>query len=180
MSSVFPISFYQRHPEKVAPDLLGHYLVRSYRGKIIKGVITETEAYYDATDSASHARFGKTRRNRFMFERGGKAYIYLIYGMYHCFNVVTEKRNQPSAVLIRALKVKNTDYSLTNGPGKLTRYLRINMSLNGSDLTRKDKVWIEKNPHRPQPVVETTPRIGVDYAGEAGKWLWRFVLKINP
>ncbi len=177
MKNVLPLNFYEKHPQEVAQALIGNYLVREFRGKIIKGIITETEAYYNETDLASHARFGKTKRNYPMFGPAGKVYVYLIYGMYYCFNVVTEKKNQPSAVLIRAVKIKDVDYQKTNGPGKLTRQLRISKSLNYWNLTKGKKIWIEKGKKISLNKIEQTPRIGVEYAQQSSQWLWRFVLK---
>jgi DNA-3-methyladenine glycosylase len=139
-------SFYTRKTLKVAKELLGKILVRKTNKGIISGRIVEVEAYIGFNDPASHAYTGKTKRNASMFKEGGCAYIYFIYGMYYCVNVVTEKEGFPSAVLIRALepleginlmkknrKSQNTQ-NLTNGPGKLCQALNIDRELNGIDL----------------------------------------------
>jgi DNA-3-methyladenine glycosylase len=97
--------FYQNNTLKIAQDLLGCFLVRKIGNKIIKGVITETEAYIGEEDLASHASRGRTPRTEIMYGEAGHAYVYMIYGMYHCLNVVTERKNFPSAVLIRGLKI---------------------------------------------------------------------------
>ncbi len=177
MSRIISHKFYQRHPRKVAQDLLGCYLVRKFKGKVQKGLIIETEAYYNETDLASHARFGKTPRNYPMFSSPGKAYVYLIYGKHYCFNVVTEKKDFPSAVLIRAVKIEGKKYSQTNGPGKLTRELKISKNFNNWDLTQGKKLWIEKGSQINKNKIKKTPRIGVDYAQHSRQWLWRFLLK---
>lgn len=130
--SKLTLSFYTRDSKTVALDLLGKILVREYQGKRLSGKIVETEAYLGVKDLASHARGGrKTSRNEAMYLEGGYVYVYVIYGMHFCMNVVTGERDDPQAVLIRALEpLENTDQmkinpdlekelSLTSGPGKL-------------------------------------------------------------
>lgn len=100
-------NYYLQPTLKIAQDLLGKVLIRKFRNKKIAGIITETEAYIGFNDKASHASQGKTKRNQIMFMRGGRAYVYLIYGMYYCFNIVTEEKDSPAAVLIRAIQPIN-------------------------------------------------------------------------
>lgn len=161
-------AFYTRPTLKVARDLLGKYLV--FKGK--SGRISEVESYIGQDDKACHAARGKTKRNEVMFQKGGFAYIYLIYGIYHCLNITTEKEGFPSAVLIRALK-----HPKANGPGKLCRWLGLTRAQNGLDLTRSE-MYIEDSPTRISAKnINATPRIGVDYAGESAKLPWRFLIK---
>ena len=138
--------FYERPTLEVAKELLGKLLVRMWDGKRISGIIIETEAYIGEDDPACHASVGKTPRNCIMYGQAGFAYVYFIYGMYFCLNVVTERYGFPAAVLIRALepvegiewmkKWRNKDKlsELTSGPGKLTQALFITKELNGVDL----------------------------------------------
>ena len=159
--------FYNRNTIQVAQDLLGCFLVREYRGKIIKAMITETEAYRGHYDLASHAVRGKTERNKIMFGESGCAYIYLIYGMHFMLNVVTEKKDFPAAVLIRGAEN-------LNGPAKLTKYFHINQSLNSYDLTKGKKLWLEYPSEKVKFKIIKSPRIGVDYAKHCRKWKWNF------
>jgi len=172
--------FYQKNTLEVAQNLLGCFLMRKVKGKIIKAVITETEAYMGEDDLASHASKGRTPRAELMFGEAGHAYIYMIYGMYHCLNIVTEKKDFPAAVLIRAVKIDGVDYKKTNGPGKLCKFLEIDRKLNGLYMTVSEKLWIEK----PKPSfakatagkVKNLKRIGIDYAKHCKEYLWRFKL----
>ena len=129
--------FYERETVKVAQDLLGKFLCHRYRDKLYQAEITETEAYAGFRDKASHACRGQTARNKIMFGPPGFSYVYLIYGMYHCLNIVTEKEGYPAAVLIRGL-----DYLNCDGPGKLCREFKITKKENGLDLTG-DILWVE-------------------------------------
>jgi len=166
------IDFFTRDVLEVAPDLIGKTLVRKFDdGKIQKYLITEVEAYRGGDDLACHASKGRTTRTEIMFHNGGRVYVYLIYGMYWMLNFVTEKQKIPQAVLIRGIEG-------FNGPGKLTKALRIDKSFYSEDLYTSDRLWIEKGIVDPE--FETTPRIGIDYAGEIWKNKpWRFVLKIS-
>ncbi len=161
-------SFYIRPTLKVARNLLGKYLVFGKRA----GKIIEVEAYIGQDDQACHAARGMTRRNQVMFKQGGFAYVYLIYGIYHCLNITTEKSSFPSAILIRAI-----DNAYSNGPGKLCRYFGITRKDNGLDLTRSD-LYIEDRGViiLPKDIRQST-RIGVEYAGRSAKLPWRFCLK---
>jgi DNA-3-methyladenine glycosylase len=182
-------SFYMRSTTSVALDLLGKKLVRVYKGKRIAGIITEVEAYLGAADRACHT-FGhrRTKRTEMMYAEGGCAYIYLIYGMYNCFNVVTEKEGVPEAVLIRSLepvegieqmrkfrgKSKLTD--LCTGPGKLGEALHLTRDLNGQSLN-SDILFIEDAPKIKSSKIVKTSRIGVHYAGEHAEWPLRFYIR---
>jgi DNA-3-methyladenine glycosylase len=160
--------FYCRDVLRVAPDLLGKFLVISIDGLPQSWAITETEAYRGQEDLASHARFGKTSRNSIMFEQGGVLYIYLIYGMYWMLNIVTGPPGIPQAILIRGLEQ-------WAGPGILTRGLKINKSFHGEDLVNSERIWIEDRGEKPQIIRK--PRVGINYAGEP--WVsheWRFIL----
>jgi DNA-3-methyladenine glycosylase len=161
-------SFYLRPTLQVARELLGKYLIFEKKS----GQITEVEAYIGQDDKACHAAGGKTERNAVMFKKGGFAYVYLIYGIYHCLNVTTEHEGFPSAVLIRAVEGPRAD-----GPGKLCRFFGITRTQNGLDLTRND-LYIEDRETQISPSkIGSSPRIGVDYAGESAKLPWRFFLK---
>lgn len=159
--------------------------------EIIAGMITETEAYCGPHDLASHASRGRTLRTEIMFGPAGRAYIYLIYGMYYCFNIVTEINNYPAAVLIRAVLAPKMDYKITNGPGKVCRVFHIDKQHNGLDITKKGNsrgrspraghaqpLHIEDRGIKiPKSQIKKTPRIGVDFAGKYKEKKWRFVLK---
>jgi DNA-3-methyladenine glycosylase len=143
---ILPRKFYGRDTSKVARDLLGKALVKYKGSEMVGGIITETEAYYGPDDPASHAYHGKTPRSRIMFGKPGIAYVYLCYGMYNLLNIVTENEDRPGAVLIRALspvwgidfmkKRRNLDVRLTDGPGKLTIALGIDIKDNGADIVK--------------------------------------------
>lgn len=177
--------FYNRPTKDVAMDLLGKLLCRKIGGKIIKGEIVEVEAYLGKKDLACHTSKGKTQRNKVMFGPPGHAYVYFIYGMYHCFNIVTEKEESPCAVLIRALEPINicacrdtrSCVFATNGPAKLCRELRIDKKLNGWDLTLGEKLWIENGEKIKPSRIKKSKRIGVDYAGKWKDKLLRFYIK---
>jgi DNA-3-methyladenine glycosylase len=171
--------FYSCPTLQVAQDLLGCFLVRKYRGKITRVMITETEAYVGQDDLASHASRGRTPRTEVMYGNPGRAYVYMIYGMYHCFNVVTEKKDFPAAVLIRGVKLPLLDKERAgvrlNGPGKLCKFLKIDRKLNNWDLTKGEKLWIESRDPRVRLLeVKKSKRIGIDYAKHCKEYLWRF------
>lgn len=187
-----PRAFYERATLEVARDLLGKLLVHCTSEGPRMGRIVETEAYVGPDDRASHASRGKTRRTALMFGPPGYAYVYLIYGMYHCFNVVTEPEGYPAAVLIRALEPiltgdevrvgENTNNleRLASGPGRLCRYMQIDRRLNGVDLCGS-VLYIEDQgqPIQPDELV-AAKRIGVDYAGQWKDKLWRFYVRSSP
>ena len=158
----------------VARSLLGKYLVRENGKGTIAGKIIEVEAYCGPQDLACHASKGRTARTDVLFGPPGISYVYLIYGMYHCLNVVTEQAEFPAAVLIRAVEV---DGVLIDGPGRLCRALEIDRSLNRIDMTTRERLWFEDRGARvKRSEVGTFPRIGVDYAGAWAKKPWRFRL----
>jgi DNA-3-methyladenine glycosylase len=172
--------FYARETLVVARNLLGKKLVRKYRGKLLSGLIGETEAYLGAGDSASHAFKGKTRRNSVMFGRAGLAYVYFVYGMHYMLNMVTEEESNPCAILIRAViphdgieymqrNRTRTGQNLTNGPAKLCQALAVDKSLNGWDLTIGEKLWVEDRPAIPARFIKKGPRVGIDYAKPADR-----------
>ena len=195
--------FYAQDTLEAARGLLGKYLIRRLDGETLAGRIVETEAYVGRCDKACHA-YGcrRTARTETLFAPPGTAYIYLIYGMYHCLNFVTEPEGEPAAVLLRALepaagldtmaRLRYGDKPLTayreknflNGPGKVCRALALTRAENGLDLTG-DELFLCDHPEDaglpPFPVpageaVVTGPRIGVDYAEEARDFPWRFRL----
>jgi DNA-3-methyladenine glycosylase len=169
--------FYSRSTLKVAQELLGCFLVREYRGKIIRAIIMETEAYVGEDDLASHASRGRTPRTELMYGEPGRAYVYMIYGMYHCLNIVTEKKGFPAAVLIRGVEIEKVVSKKTNGPGKLCKFLKIDRKLNGWDITKGEQLWIEpRDPRARLSGIKKSKRIGVDYAKHCKEYLWRFSL----
>lgn len=183
--SILKKQFYNRPTKEVAQELLGKFLCRRIGKKIIKGKIVEVEAYLGAKDLACHTSKGKTKRNEVMFGPAGHAYVYFIYGMYHCLNVVTEKEGSPCAVLIRALEPMTppSDYSnpkkVLNGPAKLCRELHVDRKLNGWDLACGKKLWIEDGEKIGPDRIKRSKRIGVDYAGAWKDKLLRFYIKNN-
>jgi len=183
--------FFQRPTLEVARNLIGKVLVRRVRGRNLAGKIVETEAYVGPHDLACHASKGKTSRTSIMFEAGGCAYVYMIYGFYFCLNAVTEAEDYPAAVLIRAVepldhlnvmrkfrKYPDRDTNIASGPGKLCMAMGIDKTLNGEDLTG-DTLWIEDRRLEVGRIV-VSPRIGVDYAGEYKDKPWRFYVEGNP
>ncbi|ULA64112.1 MAG: Putative 3-methyladenine DNA glycosylase [Nitrospira sp.] len=164
--------YFNRSTVDVARSLIGKYLVRALDGREIAGRIIEVEAYVGPQDKACHASKGRTQRTDVLFGPCGMAYVYLIYGMYHCLNVVTEREEFPAAVLIRAIEI---DGQLIDGPGRLCRALQIDRSLNRLDLTTQEGLWFEDRGGRIlRKQVAALPRIGIDYAGIWAKKPWRF------
>ena len=191
--------FYNRSAIYVANDLLGKVLVREVDGRILKGKIVETESYIGAIDKACHAYNGRrTKRTEILYSDCGVAYVYFIYGLYHCFNVVTNEKDVAEAVLIRAIEPLNEfDYisqvrykkqfkelsktqikNLTNGPSKLCLAYLIDKDLNGDKLYEQGKIYLEESEENDFEIVKTK-RIGIDYAEEAKDFLWRFYIKDN-
>lgn len=181
MPAVLPQSFYDRPTLVVARELLGKRLVRRDGRVRFAGIITETEAYCGPHDLACHASKGRTKRTDVMFGPPGHWYIYLIYGMYHCLNVVTEARDYPAAVLIRGVTPVEgiAPKAKTDGPGKLCRAMRIDRDLNTTPAYRpRADLRIEDSAVDPAPdTIQQTPRIGIDYAGEYKDKPWRFLWK---
>ena len=162
-SMKLPIHFYQRHVVDVAKDLLGKKLIFSGH----EGFITETEAYGGSDDEASHAYRGITNRNAVMFGPPGYAYIYFIYGMHYCLNVVTQPSGEASAVLIRGLQLPHLHL---NGPGKICRHLGITKNENGLSLMKNENFYLTDGVSVKSMLV--TPRIGIRKATDK---LWRFM-----
>jgi DNA-3-methyladenine glycosylase len=174
-----PRTFYDRDTIAVARDLLGKYLVHLSDGVERIGRIVETEAYLGPHDRAAHSARGLTERTKVMFGPPGHAYIYLIYGMYYCMNVVTQPEGVASAVLLRAAEpVQNVD-GRTQGPGLLCRALHIDKRLNGHDLLSHDLYIADPGTPADFAIVRR-PRIGVDYAGPWARRLLRFYVKGSP
>lgn len=175
--------FYQRDGLTVARELIGKKLVTNLREGRTSGIIVEAEAYMGALDAAAHSYRGKTERTKIFYGAGGFVYVYLIYGMHICTNVVANVENVPEAILIRALKPvdgvelmkirrgRKNLRELCSGPGKLSKALGITKNFYGADLCGEE-IFIEDGENLR---VETTKRINVDYAGAAADFLWRFV-----
>ncbi len=173
-----PRSFYDRDTITVAKELLGKYLVHISNGKEQIGKIVEVEAYLGPHDLAAHSARGKTPRTQVMFGPPGFSYVYLIYGIYNCMNVVTEKEGHASAVLLRALEpVKNID-AKTQGPGLLCKAMHITKHLHGHDLL-SDDFYIADSGKNERFTIVKKPRIGVDYAKHWARRLLRFYIKDN-
>ena len=171
-----PRDFYDRDTIEVAKDLLGKYLVHVSGGVERVGRIVEVEAYLGPHDLAAHSAKGLTPRTKVMFGPPGHAYVYLIYGIYHCMNVVTQAEGTASAVLLRALEpVKNIE-DRTQGPGLLCRAMHIDRQQNGHDLLSDDLYVGDSGSPRKLSIVKR-PRIGVDYAGHWARRLLRFYVK---
>jgi DNA-3-methyladenine glycosylase len=176
--------FYLKPPLIIAKELLGKYLVHQTSHKKYVGKIVETEAYPGPQDLASHARHNKiTPRNLAEYMIGGHIYIYLVYGMYWQLNISTGLSGRPECVLIRAIEPIEKNHiptHLTNGPGKLCNYLRINRRHYGLDLATSREIWLEPGEKLLPKKIITAKRIGIDYAGPywANK-RWRFYIKNN-
>lgn len=159
--------FFNRNTVDVAVDLLGKKLVFNN----IQGIITETEAYRGMDDPASHAYRGPTKRSRIIFDRVGYSYVYLIYGMYHCLNFITEKAGTAGAVLIRGVRLTTSPHIILDGPGKLCRHFGITREHNDIDITNNNNFYLL--PGIKISSYKTTPRIGISAAKEK---LWRFCI----
>lgn len=186
-------TFFARDTLDVARDLLGKHLVRIWNGETLVGRITETEAYIGRCDKACHAYgYRRTARTETLFAPPGTAYIYLIYGMYHCLNFVTEAEGEPAAVLLRGLEPVDglarmslnrfgkmpgdlTSYQkkhFLDGPGKVCKALALTRAQNGLDLCGQELFLCDAG--ETPSVIHTGPRIGIDYAEEAVQFPWRF------
>jgi len=182
-----PRAFYQQPTEEVAKQLLGKFLIHRHADATLVGRIVETEAYLGPHDLACHAAKGRTKRTDVMFGAAGHAYVYFIYGFYNMLNLVTEAKDYPAAVLIRAvepvrgierMKQNRRSDSLDNlasGPGKLCQAFAIDRSLNGADVC--GKILYLEDRGEPTPKFAATPRIGVDYAGKWKSKPLRFVVR---
>ncbi|KTD65526.1 DNA-3-methyladenine glycosylase [Legionella spiritensis] len=171
-------AFYDRDTIEVAEDLLGHYLIHHHNGIERIGKIVEVEAYLGEHDRAAHSSKGVTDRTRVMFGPPGYAYVYLIYGIHYCMNIVTEREGHGSAVLLRALEPVQNITARTQGPGLLTKAMGIDKRLNAHDLL-SDDFYVASHPG-PSLQIEKRPRIGVDYAGKWALEKLRFYIKDNP
>jgi DNA-3-methyladenine glycosylase len=160
MPSALPRPFYARATLTVARELLGMHLVHAQEGRRQVGRIVEVEAYKGPEDLAAHSSKGRTQRTEVMFGPAGHAYVYLIYGFWHCLNVVTARDGVPHAVLIRALEPIEGIDNTTHGPGLLCRALGIDRTLNGADLVGP-RLWIEKPVRYVKPRITRATRIGV-------------------
>ena len=181
--------FFTRSTLEVAKDLLGKYLVRRIGKRKLVGKIVETEAYIGPKDRASHSYKGKiTERNKAEYLIGGCVYIYLVYGMYWQLNITTSEEGKPECVLIRAIepikglnKIKKKGEIPTNGPGKLCKWLKLDKSFYGEDLTKSKRLWVEEGEKIKEDQIVRARRIGIDYAGFYwSRRKWRFYIKDNP
>lgn len=164
--------FFTRDVLDVAPEMPGKIMViKLSDGDIGRFIVTDVEAYRGVEDKACHASKGRTPRTEIMYHEGGRIYVYLIYGVYWMLNIVTGAINEPQAVLIRGLD----KYA---GPGKLSKYLGIERSYYGEDISTSERIWFEDAGLT--PVISTGPRIGINYAGENWKSKpWRFFIKLK-
>ena len=174
-----PRSFYDRDTALVARELLGKWLVREDTGVRRIGKIVETEAYLGEHDLAAHSAKGRTARTEIMFGPPGHAYVYFVYGMHFCLNVVTEPAGHASAVLLRALEPVENLEGRTCGPGLLCRALQIDKRFNGHDLL-SDELFIAEPAAAERLVVARSPRIGVAYARHWARRHLRFYINGNP
>ena len=186
-----PLSFYLRDDVvAIARELLGKVLVTAFGGEVTSGRIVETEAYAGEGDKASHASKGRTERTEVMFGGGGRAYVYLCYGIHQMFNIVTAGEGVPHAILIRAVEPmegkdlmlqrtgkKGWDNSLTSGPGKVGKAFGFHTSQCGLSLTGDELYIADDGFVVGEEDIVASPRIGVDYAGEHAAWHYRFYLK---
>jgi DNA-3-methyladenine glycosylase len=188
-------SFYNRpDPTQIAKELLGKILVTQFDQVITSGRIVETEAYAGISDRASHAYGGRrTNRTEVMYRNGGAAYVYLCYGIHSLFNVITNKLDEPHAILIRALEPiegigimlqrtgkQKLDYSLTRGPGNVSKALGLDTRHSGISLFNNEIFIADDGFKLKRGSILATERIGVDYAGKDAKLLYRFIIKSNP
>lgn len=188
-----PLSFYLRDDVvQISKDLLGKVLVTDWYGGYTSGRIVETEAYAGETDRASHAFRGKTQRTGVMFGEGGRAYVYLCYGIHQMFNIVTNKEGVAHAILVRAVEPiegielmlqrtgkKKPDATLTRGPGSVGKAFGFHTSQCGLLLTGKELYIADDGFRLPASQIVSSPRIGVDYAGEHAAWHYRFFVRDN-
>ena len=194
--SKLSVDFYQRDDVlTISREFLGKILCTQFNGLFTSGIIVETEAYRGVTDRASHAYGGRrTKRTEIMYSPGGTAYVYLCYGIHHLFNVVTNVKGIPNAVLIRAIQpldginimlerrnLKNISSRLTAGPGILSQAMGITVKNSGQSLLDK-QIWIENNSKQQNNNINiiSNPRVGVQYAGKDALNPWRFLIAGNP
>jgi DNA-3-methyladenine glycosylase len=190
-----PLEFYRRDDVlKVSKELLGKILVTKWDDVVTSGRIVECEAYAGEIDKASHAVGGRrTQRTEIMYAHGGVAYVYLCYGIHHLFNIVTSGKDEPHAILIRAVEPlkgigemlmrtgkKQLDNTLTRGPGNVSKSLGINSHHTGTSLLRRKLFIADDGMRYKKNEIGISPRIGVDYAEDHALWLYRFYVKGNP
>jgi DNA-3-methyladenine glycosylase len=188
-----PLSFYLRHDVvKISKELLGKVLVTNWNNEYTSGRIVETEAYAGETDRASHASKGRTTRTEVIFNEGGRAYVYLCYGIHQMFNIVTNRNGIPHAILIRAVEPiegtdimlrrtgkKKLDETVSRGPGNVGKAFGFHTSQCGLLLT-SDELFIADDGFKLSgSMIVASPRIGVDYAGDHAEWHYRFFIKGN-
>lgn len=161
--------FFKRDAIEVAPELVGKLLVREIDGEIIKLRISEVEIYKGEGDTACHAHKGRTKRTEVMYGEGGKFYVYLCYGIHYLLNIVTGNIDEPQAILIRATVE-------ANGPGKLTKVLKIDKNLNGIEASKESTLWFEDDGMKYKCFKDK--RVGIGYASKKDQnRLWRYILK---
>lgn len=191
---VIPLDFYRRTDVvQLARELLGKAICTVVDGRYSSGMITEVEAYNGTTDKACHAYGGRlTSRTSVMYREGGVAYVYLCYGIHHLFNIVVSHSNDPKAILVRSIEPVSgggvmlmrrrpsgrVDKSLTNGPGKLTEALGINISNNAMALN-SPQLWLETFRDFQDNDIAVSTRVGVDYAGDDALLPYRFYIREN-
>jgi len=194
LSSCLPRDWYERDPVVVARELLGMQLVRMLDGQLLRGIISETEAYRGEEDLACHARVGRTARTAVMYGMPGVAYVYFTYGLHWCLNAVCLPVDYPAAVLIRAIESLEglevmgarrggrPSALWTDGPAKLTQALGIDGRQNGVDLTtQKAGLWIEAGEPVPDEKVVICPRVGIKNVPEPWRSMpWRFRMNPSP
>lgn len=179
--------FFDRSTLRAAPELLGKVLVHRVDGVMLAGRIVEVEAYRGPEDRASHAARKRSPRARIMFGPPGMIYVYLVYGMHHCLNLVTEHDGNAGAVLVRAIEpvggiarmrrnrgASIDDRNLANGPGKLCQAMAITLTHNQADACG-NTIWVADRGDKPESIRQT-PRIGIDYAGDWATRPWRFTI----
>jgi DNA-3-methyladenine glycosylase len=174
--------FFERPAPQAARDLIGKFIIRRYRGRLITSMITETEAYRGPADRASRAFGGRrTKSLEPLYKPGGSLYVYMVYGMHWLLNIKAASPDKPEAILIRSVLSETTSTPIVvEGPGKVSRFLKVDGRLNGVDATSSDKIWIEdRGVQIPRGLVIKGPRVGIDYAGS--HWAakpWRFRLDL--
>lgn len=168
MNKILTYDFFRRDALEVAPDLVGKILVRTLEDDTeLRERISETEAYRGEEDKGCHASRGRTKRTELLYGESGVIYVYLCYGVHWLMNVITGEKDQPQGVLFRCGE-------LHSGPGKLTKFLKIDGSFNGESFCGNEKIRIEDDGFRPDII--TAPRVGIDYAGDYWKNVeWRFI-----
>jgi DNA-3-methyladenine glycosylase len=177
---------------KISKELLGKVLVTNFNNEFTSGRIVETEAYEGEIDRASHASKGRTKRTEVIFGEGGRAYVYLCYGIHQMFNIVTSHEGEPHAILIRAVEPidgidimlrrtgkKKLDETLTRGPGNVGKAFGFHTTQCGLSLTSEELYIFDDGFKVKASDIVASPRIGVDYAGEHAEWHYRFYLKGN-